>query len=79
MRDMDVLYRGDLKDAEDLGAEYTKDLLIRYNLSIEQHRELKMHADEKGIDYLCTPWDLNSVQNLEKFGVPVYKVASADL
>ena len=78
MRDMDVLYRGDLKDAEDLGVEYTKDLLIRYNLSIEQHRELKMHADEKGIDYLCTPWDLNSVQNLEKFGVPAYKVASAD-
>ena len=51
MRDMDVLYRGDVKDAEDLGVEYTKDLLDRYNLSIEQHRELKLYADEKGVDY----------------------------
>ncbi|MFZ9115155.1 MAG: N-acetylneuraminate synthase family protein, partial [bacterium] len=34
---------------------------------------------EKGILYLCTPWDQRSIAVLESFGVPAYKVASADL
>ena len=78
MRDMNTLYRGGVDDAEDLGVEYTKDLLTKYNLNVKQHNSLKLYAEAKGVDYLCTPWDLNSVVNLEKFGVVAYKVASAD-
>lgn len=78
MRDMESLYRKYERDAEDLGVEYTKDLLRRYNLSTSEHLELKLYSEAVGLDYLCTPWDLNSVKILERFGVPAYKVASAD-
>ena len=78
MRDMDILYRKSDYDEEDLGVEYTKDLLAKFNLTVEQHRLLKHYASSKNIDYLCTPWDENSVAALEEFKVPAYKVASAD-
>ena len=79
MRDMKTLYRnGDDLAGEDLGVEYTKDLLNKFNLSINQHKELKEYAEHKNVDYLCTPWDIKSIEILEDFGVPAYKVASAD-
>lgn len=78
MRNMEALYRREAESTEDLGVEYTKDLLLKYNLSIEDHHSLKLYAENAGIDYMCTPWDLNSVETLEKFGVSAYKVASAD-
>ena len=78
MRNMDALYRAEVETAEDLGVEYTKDLLKKYNLTVEEHLSLKMYAEKVGLDYMCTPWDLPSVETLEEFGVPAYKVASAD-
>ena len=78
MRDMGSLYRIGTNEAEDLGVEYTKDLLKKFNLNFKQHRELCLYARAKSIDYLCTPWDLKSVDILEQFNVPAYKVASAD-
>jgi sialic acid synthase SpsE/sugar phosphate isomerase/epimerase len=81
MRQLDEVYRKRTlrKDGEDLGTEYVLDLLRRFELSIDQHRELAAYCTRKGILYLCTPWDKNSVDVLEDFGVPAYKVASADL
>ena len=78
MRDMDSLYRKSDHDEEDLGVEYTKDLIAKFNLTVEQHRLLRHYALSKNIDYLCTPWDEKSVATLEEFNVPAYKVASAD-
>jgi N-acetylneuraminate synthase len=81
MRQLNEVYRQRTlrKDGEDLGTEYVLDLLRRFELSIEQHRELASYCATKGIIYLCTPWDKNSVDVLESMGVPAYKVASADL
>lgn len=81
MRQLDEVYRQRTlrKDGEDLGTEYVLDLLRRFELSVEQHRELAAYCAAKGILYLCTPWDKNSVDRLESLGVPAYKVASADL
>ena len=56
--------------------EYTKDLLSKFNLTIDQHRILKIMLDEN-VDYLCTPWDEECCYT-EEFNVPAYKVASAD-
>jgi len=67
------------KSGEDLGTEYIIDLLNRFELSIDEHRGLANYCKEKGILYLCTPWDIMSVDILESFGVLAYKVASADL
>ncbi len=81
MRHLDEVYRQRtlLKDGEDLGTEYVLDLLRRFELSVDDHRHLADHCAQKGILYLCTPWDARSVDILESFGVPAYKVASADL
>lgn len=81
MRHLDEVYRQRTlrKDGEDLGTEYVLDLLRRFELSVAEHSQLADHCFKKGILYLCTPWDARSVDILEGFGVPAYKVASADL
>jgi sialic acid synthase SpsE/sugar phosphate isomerase/epimerase len=81
MRHLDEVYRKRSlsKDGEDLGTEYIVDLLHRFELSVEQHRKLFDYCRQKGIEYMCTPWDERSVAVLEDFGVHAYKVASADL
>ena len=81
MRHLDEVYRQRTlrKDGEDLGTEYVLDLLRRFELSVDEHRRLADYCAKKGILYLCTPWDARSVDILQGFGVPAYKVASADL
>lgn len=81
MRQLDEVYRKRTmrKDGEDLGTEYVLDLLRRFELTIDQHRELAAYCAQKDILYLCTPWDKKSVDILEGMGLPGYKVASADL
>lgn len=81
LRHMDSMYRqsaGD-KHGEDLGAEYTLDLLARFQLSTDQMFEVFDYCKQRGIIPLCTPWDANSLNALEQYGMPAYKVASADL
>jgi N-acetylneuraminate synthase len=81
MRHLDQVYRQRTlrKDGEDLGTEYVLDLLRRFELSVDQHRELARHCALRGILYMCTPWDPGSIAVLEDIGVEAYKVASADL
>ncbi len=81
MRNMNSLYRSKslMKHGEDLGTEYVLDLLERFELSTNEHREISEYCCDRNIIYLCTPWDAKSVDVLEDFNVPAYKVASADL
>ena len=81
MRHLDQVYRQRSlsKDGEDLGTEYVIDLLNRFELNVEEHKRLSEYCAQKGILYLCTPWDAKSVEVLESLSVPAYKVASADL
>lgn len=81
MRHLDQVYRQRTlrKDGEDLGTEYVLDLLRRFELTVDEHRQLADYCRAKDALYLCTPWDAFSVDVLESFEVPAYKVASADL
>lgn len=82
LRSMKALYRnaGNANDAsEDLGSQYTLDLLARFQLQPEDMLQLFDYCKERGILPLCTPWDLDSLAILESYGMPAYKVASADL
>jgi sialic acid synthase SpsE/sugar phosphate isomerase/epimerase len=81
MRKLDEVYRASslAGTGEDLAVEYTLDLLRRFELTVDQHRKLKLYCDQKGIAYLCTPWDKSSLAVLDDFGAPAFKVASADL
>lgn len=82
LRDMTSLYRGTGDDTvaqEDLGPQYTLDLLSRFSLDAEQLFEVFDHCAERGIVAICTPWDVPSVGALHRYGVPAMKIASADL
>lgn len=82
MRDLRALYRnaGDASDArEDLGAQYTLDLLSRFQLTPDEMTEAFDHCRARGILPLCTPWDLESLAILDQYGMEAFKIASADL
>lgn len=81
MRDMASLYaaQGNPDDAsQDLGAQYTLDLLARFNLAVDDLYRLFDHCLARGMTPLCTPWDEASLRALEAYGMAGYKVASAD-
>lgn len=62
--------------------KYAKEMyksLEKYQLKAEWHAELKKYADELEIIFLSTPFDEESVDLLDKMGVPAFKVASGDL
>ena len=82
MRDMASLYAGAGNPTlahQDLGAQYTLDLLSRYNLEQEALFEVFDYCQMQGIEPMCTPWDPVSLDALEGYGMRAYKVASADL
>jgi N-acetylneuraminate synthase len=81
MRDLASLYRnaGDSNDASsDLGSQYTLDLLSRFQLQDEELFRAFDHCRTRGLVPLCTPWDEVSLKALEAYGLPGYKIASAD-
>jgi N-acetylneuraminate synthase len=81
MRDLASLYKSDAaagRHADDLGTQYTLDLLSRFQLSPDDLFRAFDYCHEKGIQPLCTPWDLPSLDALEKYGLAGYKTASAD-
>ena len=77
MRTMSSLYRKTTK-SNDLGAEYTLDLLSKFQLSDEELYKCFDYCGELGMMPLCTPWDTDSLRKLESYGIQAYKVASAD-
>ena len=82
VRDLKSLYvaHGNADNAElDLGAQYTLDLLNRFQLSTDEYFELFDYCRKRNITPLCTPWDEKSVDLLEQYGFDTYKVASADM
>ena len=71
--------KGDVKDdSADLGAQYTLDLLSKFQLSNDELIEVFDFCKSENIVPLCTPWDLDSLAILDSYGMPAYKVASAD-
>lgn len=82
MRNLDALYKKDAIENtinEDLSVQYTISLLKKFQLSTEQMKELAEYSAQRGIMFMCTPWDKPSVDELERIGVPAYKLASADM
>jgi N-acetylneuraminate synthase len=55
------------------------DYRYRVEFNEDQYREIDRHCKEKGISWFASVWDEPSVDFLEKFGIPVYKIPSASL
>ena len=76
MRDMTSLYRD--SEEEDLGTEYTKSLLNKYQLKDSDLFEVLDYVKMKGATPMCTPFDLPSFYKLKAYGLDLFKIASAD-
>jgi N-acetylneuraminate synthase len=80
MRDMNSIYMngGDV-GSEDLGAEYTLDLLRKFQLTADEMFRALDYTRQCGMVPLCTPWDQQSLSLLNDYGLEGFKIASADL
>jgi N-acetylneuraminate synthase len=55
------------------------EMLRRLELSVEDHQRIMARCTERGIMFLSTPFDHDSVELLENLRVPAFKVSSGDL
>jgi N-acetylneuraminate synthase len=79
MRDLETLYKSrGIADNADLGVEYTLDLLSKFQLSDRELFKAFDYCRSKGVPPLCTPWDIKSVEKLERYGLSGFKISSAD-
>ena len=54
------------------------EILQKYSLSLEQHKELKSYCDKLGIIYMCTPFSKKAADEIEDL-VDIYKIGSGEL
>ncbi len=76
------LYPKELLDnpnSAEQGFQYLLPLLTKFELSDDDFVKLHDYCQECGILFLCTPWDNDSVDFLEKLKLPAYKIGSPDL
>lgn len=55
------------------------DLKWALEFTADEYKEIDRYCKEKGIMWFASPWDEESVDFLEQFNPPAYKVASASL
>ena len=80
-RTVEVVYTSEelAKPRENPFGPTNGDLKHGLEFGYEQYREIDHYANELEIDWFASPWDEGSVDFLEQFDPPCYKVASACL
>lgn len=63
----------------EMGVEYTVSNLKRVSLRDSEFRELASYCTGKDVEFLCSPWDPESVDFLETLDIPIYKIGSPDM
>lgn len=61
----------------ELGGLY--DRMGVYELTMDEHQELKAHCEVHDVEFLSTPFSISGVERLEELGVSAYKVGSGEL
>lgn len=60
-------------------AETQREMLERLELGPDDHVALKAAAEERGLVFLSSPFDAESVELLDRLGVAAFKIASPDV
>lgn len=55
------------------------DMLKRLELSVASHVEIQQYCSSRHIVFLSTPFDVESIDLLDRLGVPAFKISSGDL
>jgi N-acetylneuraminate synthase len=58
---------------------YLLPILQQVELSDQDYYRLHDYCEEKGVTFMCSPFDVDSADFLHDLGVPAFKVASADM
>lgn len=66
-------------EKEEHGSHYLLHHIKKSELYKGDMRELQRYSVARGIDFLCTPWDEDSLKFLSTMNLPAYKIASADM
>jgi sialic acid synthase SpsE/endonuclease IV len=59
--------------------QYMIPILKEVEIPEEHYPEFKRYSEERGLEFLCTPFDIQSADFLFGLGVRAFKIASADL
>lgn len=81
-RNLPSLYPQDILDNPtkyEQSFQYIIPILKETELSFSDHMALKKYAENRNLEYLCTPFDIESAEFLNDIGVDAFKVASCDL
>jgi sialic acid synthase SpsE/sugar phosphate isomerase/epimerase len=81
-RQLSSLYDDEVLKDPSMGEQslqYMVPILKQFELSDKDFEELFDYCKKRNVTFLCSPWDLPSIDFLENLGVCAYKVASADL
>lgn len=55
------------------------DMLKKLEINLEMHKELIKYCKKKNIQFLSTPFDLESVELLNKLGLEIFKIPSGEI
>lgn len=55
------------------------EMIKRLELSIDAHKELITYCERKKIIFLSSPFDLESISLLSKFGIEIFKIPSGEI
>lgn len=80
-RTVDVVYSKEelAKERESVFGKTNGDLKRGLEFGLEQYKEIDKYCKEKGIIWYASCWDKASVDFIEQFNPPCYKIASASL
>jgi len=80
-RTIDVVYTKEelAKERKSVFGETNGDLKRGLEFGVKEYKEIDKYCKEKGIIWFASCWDEGSVDFIEKFNPPCYKIASASL
>ncbi|MDR3246393.1 MAG: N-acetylneuraminate synthase [Prevotellaceae bacterium] len=55
------------------------EMIKKITLSFDEHKELKSYCDSLNVKYLCTPFDLPSIDFLQSISIPFFKIPSGEI
>lgn len=79
-RTIDTLAIKKVLDAPDVrfpefGQTY-REVRNHLEFNMDQYKTIKKYTEQKGLDFLCTAFDLEAADFLEELGISIYKIAS---
>lgn len=81
-RKLDKIYKKDVlenTESQEHGNYYILEHIKKTELSKAAMKSLCLYSRNKGIEFLCTPWDEESLKFLSILNLPAYKISSADM